>query len=79
MTGLYASCGFTECIPELDTWQDKHMSCVTDMDPLTSESYEWCANRRHAISLRLVWGCSSVDECLSTASHRLTYGFRTHR
>ena len=25
------------------------------MDPLSSESYEWCANRRNAISLRLVW------------------------
>ena len=53
ITGLYASCGYTTYLPELDTWTDKHMSCVMDMDPLSSESYEWFATRRHAISLRL--------------------------
>ena len=55
ITGLYASCGYTKYLPELDTWTDEHMGDVTDMDPLSSESYEWFATRRHAISLRLVW------------------------
>ena len=53
ITGLFASCGYTKYLPELDTWTDEHMSYVTDMGPLSSESYEWFANRRHAISKRL--------------------------
>ena len=44
MTGLYASCGYTKYVPELDAWMDEYMTRVTDMDPLSSESYEWCAN-----------------------------------
>ena len=60
ITGLYASCGYTKYVPELDTWSDEYVSRVTDMDPLTSESYEWCANKRNAISLRLVWVVSQL-------------------
>ena len=55
MTGLYASCGFTKYVPELDAYMDEHLTRVTDMDPLTSDSYEWCANKRGAYSMRLVW------------------------
>ena len=60
MTGLYASCGYTKYVHELDAWMDEYMTRVTDMDPLSSESYEWCANRRSAISLRLVWVVSQL-------------------
>ena len=60
MTGLYASCGFTKYVQELDAYVDEEMSRVTDMDPLLSESYEWCANRRGAFSLRLVWVVSQL-------------------
>ena len=55
MTGLYASCGFTKYVKELDAYMDEYLPCVTDMDPLLSEAYQWCANRRAAFSLRLVW------------------------
>ena len=55
ITGLYASCGYTKYVKELDAHMDEHMSRVTDMDPLLMESYAWCANRRGAISTRLVW------------------------
>ena len=44
----------------LDAYMDEHMPCVTDMDPLLMESYDWCANRRGAISLRLVWVVSQL-------------------
>ena len=60
ITGLYASCGYTKYVPELDTWSDEYMSRVTDMDPLPSEAYEWCANKRNAISQRLVWVASQL-------------------
>ena len=60
MTGLYASCGYTKYVQELDAYLDKHLSRVTDMDPLLSESHEWCLNRRGAISLRLVWVVSQL-------------------
>ena len=60
MTGLYASCGFTKYVQELDAYVDEHLSRVTDMDPLLSESYEWCVNRRGGISLRLVWVVSQL-------------------
>ena len=69
MTGLYASCRFTKYVPELDAWMDEYMTRVTDMDPLSSESYEWCANRRGAMSLRLVWVCITTDEGLSATSY----------
>ena len=60
MTGLYASCGYTKYVKELDAHMDEYMTRVTDMDPLLAESYEWCANRRGAISLRLVWVVSQM-------------------
>ena len=34
MTGLYASCGYTKYVKELDAHEDQHMPRVTDMDPL---------------------------------------------
>ena len=55
MTGLYASCGFVEYVPELDAWVDKDMHHVNNMDPLLLDAYKWYANRRYAVSLRLVW------------------------
>ena len=55
MTGLYASCGFTKYVQELDAYMDEQLKRVTDMDPLPSDAYEWYVNRRNAISLRLVW------------------------
>ena len=60
MTGLYASCGYTKYVKELDAHMDEYMPRVTDMDPLLMESYQWCANRRGAISLRLVWVVSQM-------------------
>ena len=71
MTGLYASCGYTKYVKELDAYMDEYLPRVTDMDPLLMESYQWCLNRRGAISLRLVWGRVSIDECLSATSYRL--------
>ena len=55
MTGLYASCGFTDYAPELEAWVDKSMRRVNDMDPLMSDSYKWYVNKRYAVSFRLVW------------------------
>ena len=55
MTGLYASCGFTKYVQELDAYMDEHLKRVADMDPLPSEAYDWYVNKRHAVSLRLVW------------------------
>ena len=55
-----ASCGYTKYVPELDAWSDEYMSRVTDMDPLPSEEYEWCANKRNAVSMRLVWVVSQL-------------------
>ena len=60
MTGLYASCGYTKYVKELDAHMDEYMPRVTDMDPLLMESYQWCVNRRGAISLRLVWVVSQL-------------------
>ena len=60
ITGLYASCGYTKYVPELEAGSDEYISRVTDMDPLLSESYDWCANRRNAISMRLVWVVSQL-------------------
>ena len=28
MTGLYASCGYTKYVPELEAWSDEYMTCV---------------------------------------------------
>ena len=60
MTGLYASCGYTKYVKELDAYMDEYMPRVTDMDPLLMETYEWYVNRRPAISLRLVWVVSQL-------------------
>ena len=60
MTGLYASCGYTKYVKELDAHMDEYMPRVTDMDPLLMESYQWCLNRRGAISHRLVWVVSQM-------------------
>ena len=55
MTGLYASCGFTKYVQELDAYMDEQLKRVHEMEPLPSEAYEWYVNRRNAISLRVVW------------------------
>ena len=60
MTGLYASCGYTTYVKDLDAHMDEHMPRVTDMDPLLSDSYKWCHTRRGAISTRLVWVVSQL-------------------
>ena len=33
ITGLYASCGYTKYVPELDAWMDEYMTYVTDSRP----------------------------------------------
>ena len=73
MTGLYASCGFTKYVHELDAYMDEHLTRVIDMDPLQSEEYEWYVNRRSAVSLRLVW----VVAQLMTAYQQHHIDFRT--
>ena len=68
MTGLYASCGYTKYVKELDAYMDEHMPCVTDMDPLLMESYD-CETGV---------GCVTIDECLPAASYRLLRSLCTH-
>ena len=72
MTGLYASCGYTKYVPELDAWMDEYMTRVTDMDPLLSESYEWCVNKRNAFSLRLVWVVAQLMNAYQ--QHHIDFG-----
>ena len=54
ITGMYASCGYTKYVKELDSWADEKMDYVTKMLPLSEKDYEWFVKKKHSITVRLV-------------------------